>query len=68
VDAQNLKVVDLQNKGDNAKTITKLGATLVEQEALQCKFDFHVLMLENFKGLLATIEVDHVRVLAKMQW
>jgi hypothetical protein len=42
-----------------------LGVALVEQNAFQCKLDFHVLMLETFKGLFTIVEIDHVKVLAK---
>jgi hypothetical protein len=65
VDAQTLRGSNLQNKGDNVETIIALGAAFVEQEVLQCKLDFHVLMLETFRGLLTMVEGDDVRVLAK---
>ncbi len=42
-----------------------MGVALVEQKAFQCKLDFHVLMLETFKGLLTIVETNHVKVLAR---
>lgn len=42
-----------------------MGIALVEQKVLQHKLDFHVFMLEIFKGLLTIMEVDHVKILTK---
>ncbi len=57
--------LNLQSMGDSPKTLTVVGATLVEQKVIQCKVESHHLMVETFKGLLAIIEVEHGRVLAK---
>jgi hypothetical protein len=65
VDAQTLIIIDMRNKGDNAKNIIELGVALVEQNTFQCKLDFHVLMLETFKGLFTIVEIDHVKVLVR---
>ncbi len=65
VDTQTLRAIDMWSKGNSSKIATKSRIALVEQKALQRKLDFHVFMLEIFKGLLTIMEVDHVKILTK---